>query len=161
MRSLIVTAMLCVISATALAQDANYDSYKEKTWPALVQDRQVPISEDDSELVSVMKKRHNASLLELRERFTYWAQGTGTLESVCDNLDRFIDSQRDIGGYPAGDLQLQKDKLAFAESVLKQATKKLKSKNLSIYAIDLNFAQYYVLHEKVKLLQMAKGPNEK
>ena len=161
MRLLIITAMLCIVSGTALAQDVPYERDNEKTWPALVQKRPVSILEDDSELVSVMKKRRNASLSELRDRFTYWAQGVGTLESVCDSLDRFIDSDRDIGGYPTGDLQLQKDRLAFAESVLRQATKKIESKNLTVNLVDLNFAEYYVLDEKVKLLQMAEKPEVK
>ena len=156
MRTLIVAVMLCVTSATALPQDAAIDYGNEKSWPALVQDRRVTISEDDSELVTVMKKRHNASLTELRNRFTYWLQGVGTLESVCDNLDRFRDSHRDIGGSRAGDLQLQKDKLAFAESVHKHATVVLKSKNRTINAIDVHFARYYALHAKVELLQMGK-----
>ena len=161
MRTLIVTAILCAISPTALAQDVAYESGNEKTWPALIQDRQVSVSEDDSELVSALKKRRNASLDELRDRFTFWAQGSGTLESVCDNLDRFIDSNRDIGAYAAGDLQLQKDKLAFAESALRQANKKQSSENTHTNLMDVYFARYYVLNEKVKLIQMAEQPKAK
>jgi hypothetical protein len=161
MRTLIVVVMFCVTSVTALTQDAVIDFRNEKKWPALLQDRRVSISEDDSELVTVMKKRHNASLEELRNRFTYWLQGVGTLESVCDNLDRFIDSHRDIGGSPAGDLQLQKDKLAFAQSVQKHAALRLKSQNQTVKAIDSHFARYYALHAKVELLQMAKQSNQR
>jgi hypothetical protein len=150
-------ALIVVTSVNAKAQDPVVDFRSEKSWPALAQDRRVVIAESDSELSRVLKKRHNACLFELRNRFTYWLQGTGTLESVCDNLDRFIESHRELGVSPEDELQLQNDRLAFAQAVQKHADFVITIQNETVKHIDSHFAHYYVLHAEVSLLQMTKS----
>lgn len=156
MRISIPALLFCVTCVTAIAHGDDIDFRDEKTWPDLLKDRPVLISEDDEQLVTLMKKRHNASLSELRNRFTYWLQGQGTLESVCNSVDRFIASHRDLGVSPADDLQLQKGKLEFALAIQKQAGGILKSQNRTVNAIDEHFSRYYALHAEIELIQMRK-----
>ena len=85
-RFAVATFMTFLAVSVAPAADDDTSDQKswldEKAWPAFVQPRSLKVEASDSHIARLLKQRYNAAQGELRERYTFWLQGIGTLDQV-------------------------------------------------------------------------------
>jgi hypothetical protein len=142
---------------TGDAQEHELRWTDEGTWPAYVQATYLEVNDGDDELLKLSKERRNASLRELRNRYTYWIQGTGELHQVAANADRLLAAALETEPTAADQLRLLRERFEFARVTEIQAEELAKLRRGARAFVDEEFGRYYRLHTQIEFLKAERA----
>jgi len=146
-----------IVSAVPAAEDDSADEkpwLNEKAWPAFVQPRVFEVQPDDGELERLLKQRHNAAQDELRERYTFWLQGIGTLDQVYAAARRASEARLEVSDPPADRVDILREKVEFAKFVERQAEAiRKKRKRAEAPFADEACARYFRLDAEIEFVR--------
>jgi hypothetical protein len=155
---LALAALIAASSVTALpaADDGTADEkpwLNEKAWPALVQPRTFEVKASDNHLARLVKERYNAAQDELRERYTFWLQGIGTLDQVYAAARRAGNARLEVIDPPTDRLTILQEKVEFAKVVERQAEAiRRNRKRAEAPFADEACARYFRLDAEIEFL---------
>jgi len=149
-----VLASLIVPAIPAAAGDNPADWLNEKEWPALVQPRVFEIQPSDGQLARLFKQRHNAAQDELRERYTFWLQGYGTLDQVLAAARRACGARLEVIDPHVDRLAVLRERVDFAKVIERQAEAiRRNRKRAEAPFADEACARYFRLDAEIELLR--------
>jgi hypothetical protein len=160
----LATAASLVCIAIGAADDDPVDESNwliEKAWPAFVASKRLEVAGTDDKLTKLLKQRFNAGQQELRNRYSYWLQGTESLPQVYDAVRRVVEARRETNGPGSDRIEILKEKLAFARIVEKQAEKLSMKFRRASYQSGLDCATYFRATAEVELLRAEEPAPEK
>lgn len=160
------TVLVVIVSSILMSAIAAADEKKlldDSKWPEFVADRKLAVKDGDSKLASLLKRRYNAALGDLRERYTFWLQGACSLESMIAAAQRVAAARLDVSDPKTKEITLLKQQLAFARAVESNAEYLAKKVNRARNVLDLKYARYVRLDAELKLARArsAKAPKSK
>jgi hypothetical protein len=148
------------VSAHDQLSDDRLDTEKwrdEKTWPPFAQVENIQINPNDKPITKLLKQRHNAVLLELRRRYTYWLQNVGELSHLTETARRLMAARLAIGGVENDRVRMLKE-LAELSQVFEAQAGILSEKYRGAKAsVDVAHATSFRLDIEIELLQDKAG----
>ncbi len=157
-RFAVATFMTFLAVSVAPAADDDTSDQKswldEKAWPAFVQPRSLKVEASDSHIARLLKQRYNAAQGELRERYTFWLQGIGTLDQVYAAARRAGEARLEVIDPPTDRVAILREKVEFARTVERQAAaiRRNRKRSEAPFA-DEACSRYFRLDAEIELLR--------
>src|SRR5690606_21074157 len=144
---------LLALTSFAICQEHASLSLKHEDWPELARYVKFDVTETDSGSPALIKKCANATNNELRNRYNYWLQGTGSTDELIRCVQRYQLLRSGIESEPSI-AKLKEQELEFA-TVLEKQAKLLKAKKRdTTFSIGVASAEAYRLNVMLELAQL-------
>ena len=151
---LLITAFLlpsAVIGDRPLAERNSW--IEQRTWPAFATARQIAVADKDEALTKLLKKRYNAALDDLRDRYSFWLQGADTMENLVNATRRVATARLELETSPAERLQILKERFEFFNQVVSRAGMIWEKEQRTQGTLDLKLAKHALLDAEIELLR--------